>query len=116
MKLTKEALEDLKAKGLPSMTFRDLKIGFNPVDQKDEGYYKQKKIMLKAINEYLRKFVRLEDSKLGRKCILCESYLGGILGEFEWGIAHGEGHCRACGFTGDGIWRFVYLALDARAR
>lgn len=98
MKLTNETLGDLKNKNLPSMTFKNLKVKLNPVNEKDETYFKQKRILIRAINEYLKKFVRLENSKLGNKCILCGSYLGGLLGTFEWGLAHGEGHCRACGY------------------
>ena len=32
------------------------------------------------------------------KCIHCESPLMGLLGTFEWGIAHGSGQCGKCGW------------------
>jgi hypothetical protein len=46
---------------------------------------------------YLSQFAKLTDAK----CLCCDTslrcYLGmGFFGGFEWGLAHGEGHCSHC--------------------
>lgn len=46
---------------------------------------------------YLAQFARLTDAK----CLCCGTSLRcelglGIFGGFEWGLAHGEGHCSYC--------------------
>ena len=34
--------------------------------------------------------------KSGYLCPACERPLGGLLGSFSWGIAHGQGYCQGC--------------------
>ena len=48
-------------------------------------------------DEYLSQFAKLIDAK----CLCCGNALScclgmGIFGGFEWGLAHGEGHCAHC--------------------
>lgn len=34
----------------------------------------------------------------GPQCLKCKKPLSGLLGTFQWGIAHGEGRCANCGW------------------
>ena len=48
-------------------------------------------------DEYLSQFAKLTDAK----CLCCGNQLScwlgmGLFGGFEWGLAHGEGHCAHC--------------------
>lgn len=48
-------------------------------------------------DDYLSKFARLTDGQ----CLCCGKSLRcplgmGLFGGFEWGLAHGEGHCAHC--------------------
>jgi len=48
---------------------------------------------------YFAKFGKLTDAK----CLCCGTQLScklgmGMFGGFEWGLAHGEGHCAHCGY------------------
>ena len=48
-------------------------------------------------DEYLSQFAKLTDAK----CLCCGNELScrlgmGLFGGFEWGLAHGEGHCAYC--------------------
>ena len=49
----------------------------------------------KAVDSYLENFVADADGK--SKCPSCGWDLGGLLGSFSWGAAHGEGAC-SCGY------------------
>lgn len=60
-----------------------------------------KAALYRAANEYLARFAKTERGSGsfaagGNRCV-CGSWLGGILGTFDWGITHGEGRCAACG-------------------
>lgn len=46
----------------------------------------------KNVNEYLTKFLP------PGICPGCDSKLGGMLGTFMWGLAHGEGYCSSCNY------------------
>lgn len=67
--------------------------------------------LYRAVNEYLSQFADTENgsgffSAGGRRCV-CGSWLGGILGTFQWGITHGEGACTACGHPARAYHRVV---------
>ena len=32
------------------------------------------------------------------RCVKCNKRIDGIIGSFQWGLAHGEGHCCECGY------------------
>lgn len=58
-----------------------------------------------ALDDYFRPFAepcfRDDDKSKEMLCIECDKPLSGLTamlfgGGFEWGIAHGEGHCAAC--------------------
>ena len=54
-----------------------------------------KEKLVNATNEYLKIFVAPDEEK---RCICCDKLLGGLLGTFEYGLAHGEGKCSECGY------------------
>jgi hypothetical protein len=63
---------------------------------------------LKQLDEYLSAFTPLTADGA---CPRCDMRIGGlvgaILGGFEWGIVHGEGHCTRCGWLMRGYhWPF----------
>lgn len=49
------------------------------------------RLMMAAMDEYLVRFLRPS-----KTCPCCDSLLGGILGTFAWGLAHGTGSCGIC--------------------
>ena len=53
---------------------------------------------LAAIREYLSHFLRPAKKGENVACPACRRELGGLLGTFQWGIAHGEGNCGNCGW------------------
>jgi len=48
--------------------------------------------VVEACNQYLYGFAS------GSSCPNCGATLGGLMGSFRWGIAHGEGNCNQCGW------------------
>jgi hypothetical protein len=44
--------------------------------------------LIDPVNKYLNEFASTEG-----KCPKCGSKLGGLMGSFTWGLAHGEGVC-----------------------
>ena len=57
------------------------------------------------VNNYLKDFAKPKKSDAAdnliqgnTKCLMCDAILGGVLGSFRWGIAHGEGICSNCGY------------------
>lgn len=55
----------------------------------------------RAVNDYLADFAATtrDATKFisgGARCV-CGVSLGGFLGSFNWGVAHGEGSCSSCG-------------------
>ena len=38
-------------------------------------------------------------------CLKCDRPLNGMLGSFQWGLAHGEGQCSGCGWPARGRHR-----------
>lgn len=60
--------------------------------------------VIDAINDYLQVFAQPQtrdegNSLLGyNKCLNCGTVLDGAMGSFTWGIQHGEGICRDCGW------------------
>ena len=77
------SVADLQARKLPHCCARDIA---SPTSEKGEG-------IMVALDAYLVKF--LAPSKT---CIRCASTLGGVLGSFDWGLAHGLGSCTTCGW------------------
>lgn len=67
--------------------------------------------IVSALNDYFQRFAQpvFDESRETEKpmlCLKCGEPLTGLLasmfgrGGFEWGLAHGEGHCRCCGWPG----------------
>ena len=61
--------------------------------------------MAAAINKYLSIFAKPVKRDGGGnmmlgdyECLKCGKPLGGALGSFQWGLAHGEGNCSGCGW------------------
>ncbi len=77
--------DELRAKNLPRLAANDI-FGSGDGDLPEADR--------KALDEYLRIFTMPVEGK----CIRCERTLGGLLGGFTWGIAHGEGTCGECGW------------------
>lgn len=92
MKLT---LQELKDKHLPHCECNDVfKISLG-VDGKQENLSKA----IADINQYLSVFAKpTMDDKGIAFCLCCGEPLNGLLGSFEYGIAHGEGSCAVCGW------------------
>lgn len=58
---------------------------------------------IKALDKHFSQFVALEikDGEVQpQNCVNCGKQLTGFLGAFEWGIAHGYGHCSNCRWPG----------------
>ena len=85
----RQTLEQLRAENLSHATWQ--KIGLAPKESTvpDPAF-------LAALDEYLRSFAdpKLDDKDAG--CICCDATQGGLFGMFEWGLAHGSGHCSRC--------------------
>lgn len=61
--------------------------------------------LIAALNEYLSAFAKpIKSDREGggmvgnTLCLKCGETLDGILGTFQWGLAHGEGTCSKCGW------------------
>ncbi len=96
MKLTDERIEELRAKQLPRLDWRDLfDVTEGQVTIEDAA----------AMSAYFSRFVMSPEGKGG--CINCELVQGGLisalLGGFRWGLAHGEGSCSRCGYPARAI-------------
>lgn len=83
-------LQSIKNKQLPRLTPAAIFEGTESLSEADS----------KVLAEYFRAFTNVEG-----KCPGCGATLGGGLSEFLtggatfiWGIAHGEGTCRKCGY------------------
>lgn len=68
--------------------------------------------LAKSLADYFAQFMPpirtgKENMMMGVKC-RCGEYLTGFLGTFVWGLAHGEGYCRACGHPG----RALHILTD----
>lgn len=80
-----------------------LQLNIEDADPDDYESVKATKLeFLNAIDTYLKRFkpVRTKgDGNLlyGKVLCECDSPLGGLMGAFQYGIAHGEGHCTNCG-------------------
>lgn len=60
---------------------------------------------LNALASYLANFAApIRNDRQNQDCLHCGEELTGMMaglfgrGGFEWGLAHGEGHCRGCGY------------------
>lgn len=103
MKMTKEKLEELRAKNLPHATVASVGIG---VKLKDGETAPEAIELCAKMNAQLDVYYHHFTDLVDRKCIGCGSTLVGkdlvdsyIVGAtFEWGLAHGEGHCVECGY------------------
>ena len=54
--------------------------------------------LVKNYQERLAPLVEALDASAVAECVECGRTLGGILGAFQWGLAHGLGECSNCGF------------------
>ncbi len=77
--------------------------GVNITAQSPEGEAEATSLM-KCLDEYFKQFsapVVLDEGNAllgGQRCLNCDAVLSGVLGSFQWGIAHGEGTCSSCGW------------------
>jgi len=98
----KKSLEDLQKSNLPKATAESVGI---EISGKDE------QIGRRIFDKYFSIFVcpKSADSGNGsellgsQKCVACDSRLDGMLGMFQWGLAHGEGNCCECGYLSRAI-------------
>jgi hypothetical protein len=80
----------LRAREIPRVRAADY---FTPDDASDAAAIAE----LAQWDEYLSQFAKLTSAK----CLCCGNQLScplgmGLFGGFEWGLAHGEGHCAHC--------------------
>ena len=111
MRLTQERIDELKAKNFPVANYST----FGIVRKDPEGELDEStRIALESIDRYLSIFCvpPKKDPSKGEEggfavsnqlCPGCDRSIGGLLGSFTWGIAHGEGHCSRCGYPHRGI-------------
>lgn len=86
--ITKERLTELSS--LPRLNWRDI-LTFSGGEVPAED--------VTAMDEYFSHFVLMP----GSKCVNCDAEQGGLFGSFRWGLAHGEGSCRVCGYPARAI-------------
>lgn len=96
-----KSLEVLQKEDLPRATCDTVGI---ELSGRDEG------IGRRVFDKYFRIFVcpkstAVEDQGIlgSQRCISCDSRLDGLIGTFEWGLAHGEGTCVECGWPARGV-------------
>lgn len=75
--------------------------------------------LVEDLDNYLRSFAKPIREGDGTswlfsdaKCISCGVSLGGMLGSFVWGIAHGEGNCSRCGWP----TRYYHRIVDRNGK
>lgn len=97
MKRLMEELPKLRAKKFPRAGFADV------LTLTADSYIPYASLV--DLDAYFRQFIRppKEGAMLCVGCgatLVAETQLGQLfgLGSFVWGIAHGEGHCRDCGY------------------
>lgn len=92
-----------KAEHWPRLSWRDV---FNVTGEDADA------IDDAALFDYFARFLPIQHHETSKTCIACagcgERLSGGLMGflmgaTFEWGIAHGEGFCRECGYPGRAI-------------
>lgn len=87
-------LEALQQADLPRATTET--IGFKVTIDDDAGDRPSMEAeaakLLAAMNAYLARFAA------GFDCPGCKNKLGGLLGTFTYGLAHGEGYCSHCSY------------------
>lgn len=75
----------------PRLTVESFLKGTDQLEPEDQAY----------LDDYFRNFLPLTEGgdgmMMGRPC-RCGKPLGGFLGTFTYGIAHGQGRCSACGW------------------
>lgn len=84
MKSQSVDLEGLQRKRLPRLTWQHLMTGHVSLAE------------AVAMANYFRRYAEPSKDCLG--CGAALSGLFGLIGTFTWGIAHGEGVCRDCGY------------------
>lgn len=103
----KTLLPDLQAANLPRMTAERLGVKAKDGVELDQPTLE----FLEDVDKYLSVFSAPKERDgasgegfvLSRECcIACGSALGGMLGSFQWGLAHGEGNC-SCGYPARAI-------------
>ena len=106
---------ELKAQDLPALTWLDI---FTPAEGSEPPTEAQQSVL----DAYFARFVAAPKDADGHTlCICCQKrMLDGLMGllgglsddttTIEWGLAHGEAHCRACGWPS----RVYANALSAR--
>jgi hypothetical protein len=85
-----QALTALQTRDIPRVRAADYFTKIDPADSEIDQD-------LARWDAYLAQFAKLSESK----CLCCGNRLScrlgmGLFGGFEWGLAHGEGHCAYC--------------------
>jgi len=100
--MRKKSLEGLKREELPRACCETVGID---VSGKDE--VEGRRIMDKYFRSFVcPKFTECENGSPAsgsHKCVACGERIDGIIGTFQWGLAHGEGHCCKCGYLMRGM-------------
>lgn len=104
MKLTDARLVELRGQQLPRVNFRDVIRATDGTPLEDALPTED----IAALDAYFQRFVDVAT------CICCGRKQGGtlvdqLLGEacFTWGLTHGEGYCRNCGYPARAYHRDV---------
>lgn len=92
-------LKELQDKNLPCATAKSLPMSFDLKEGTGKEARKSRDAFIKKMNKYLEDFLP-PNEKL--ECINCGEVLVGYFGAFEWGLAHGEGHCKNCSYPARG--------------
>jgi hypothetical protein len=115
MTMTQERLEELR-KTIAHADLEDLGLIVSAEDGQEERVAVAETV--EDVREYLKSFARFprdEEGKFikGNPCIGCgENMAGGLAeqllarGGFTWGLAHGHGHCRNCGWPAT-LYHFI---------
>jgi hypothetical protein len=111
---TKWTLADLRARGLPHATAAAVKVTVTATADAPPEAIAAATQMNARLDEYLGHFAA---PAVDGKCLACGSLLvapddiRAVLFDatFTWGLAHGEGYCRACGYPARAIH---YIDLD----
>ena len=103
-----KSLPELKKMNLPHATAELVGVSITAKDGSLKSATSRDKIIA-SVNIYLNSFTYIE----GGRCPSCgRSLTGFLIGTFEWGIAHGEGHCSACGYPCRGFHKMEYMTLN----
>lgn len=88
-----DALKHARSLNLPRADAKSLNIKITATANLEEAEA-EAAALNDAIARYAAAFAHTDD----HTCPGCGTRLTGLLGSFTWGLVHGEGHCRSCGY------------------